>query len=421
MSNNATPNDTPQICLWNSPAPRGWRIVRMSDVFSRVLRKIDTDNLPVLTISAKIGFMTQEERYSRFMAGESLKRYIQLHRGEFAYNKGNSQTFPHGCVYPLNGYDKAAVPHVYFCFRSHLPVYEDFFAYYFASGALNEQLARINNTGVRNNGLLNISAEQFFTMEIPLPPFDEQRRIAAVLRSVDDAMDAAQAVSHLTRTVRQTLLQELLVRGIGHKRFKPTQIGNIPATWELTTIGQLCDFSSGNGFRPEDWSDTGLPIIRIQNLNGSRNFNYFAGEAMPRWLVERGTLLFSWAGVKGVSFGPHVWTGPRGVLNQHIYRVTPKPGVSQDWLYAALQFVTRRIEERAHGFKSSLVHVRKADITGQVVGLPPVAEQQQIGKRVLDGVEMDLVQGDYLTQVETLQRGLEQDLLTGRVRVPTGV
>ena len=93
------------------------------------------------------------------------------------------------------------------------------------------------------------------------------------------------------------------------------------------SIGDLCNFISGNGFRPSDWRSSGLPIIRIQNLNGSRSFNYFAGQPKEKWIVNPGDLLFAWAGVKGVSFGPTIWSGPRGVLNQHIFRVVPKKDV----------------------------------------------------------------------------------------------
>lgn len=146
------------------------------------------------------------------------------------------------------------------------------------------------------------------------------------------------------------------------------------------SIGDLCDFFSGNGFRPLDWRPSGLPIIRIQNLNGSQNFNYFDGEPKPKWIVEPGDLLFAWAGVKGVSFGPTIWPGPRGVLNQHIFRIVPKKGVDKYWLYLAMQVATRRIESNAHGFKSSLVHVQKDDITNQVVDLPPLPEQRKIAE-----------------------------------------
>ena len=137
----------------------------------------------------------------------------------------------------------------------------------------------------------------------------------------------------------------------------------------LSTIGDICDFESGNGFRPQDWAPRGLPIIRIQNLNGSNSFNYFDGEPEPGWLVEPGDLLFAWAGVKGVSFGPTIWNGPRGVLNQHIYRIRPRAGIDKRWLYYALSGITAEIERKAHGFKASLVHVRKSDITKAKVTL----------------------------------------------------
>lgn len=145
-----------------------------------------------------------------------------------------------------------------------------------------------------------------------------------------------------------------------------------------SSIGDLCDFTNGNGFRPLDWKQSGLPIIRIQNLNGSTTFNYFDGVPKEKWIVEPGDLLFAWAGVKGVSFGPTIWPGPRGVLNQHIFRVVPKPGVDKYWLYLALQVATGRIEANAHGFKSSLLHVQKDDITNQLVDRPPLAEQRKI-------------------------------------------
>ncbi len=145
-------------------------------------------------------------------------------------------------------------------------------------------------------------------------------------------------------------------------------------------LSELCSFMNGKGFRPSDWKPSGLPIIRIQNLNGSKSFNYFDGVARDEWIVEPGELLFAWAGVKGVSFGPTIWPGPKAVLNQHIYRVVPNKGIDTYWLYAALRLITSRIETKAHGFKSSLVHVHKEDITRQMIDLPSLAEQRKIAE-----------------------------------------
>lgn len=148
----------------------------------------------------------------------------------------------------------------------------------------------------------------------------------------------------------------------------------------LVKIGKLCNFSNGHGFTPKDWKPSGLPIIRIQNLNGSREFNYYQGKPNEDWIVNHGDLLFAWAGVKGVSFGPTIWNGPVGVLNQHIYRIHPLKGVNKKWLFYALKHVTLDIEKKAHGFKTSLVHVRKSDITGAYVAQLLPAEQANIAE-----------------------------------------
>ncbi len=186
--------------------------------------------------------------------------------------------------------------------------------------------------------------------------------------------------------------------------------------WLQKRIAEVCSFSGGYGFRPTDWSKSGLPIIRIQNLNGSKEFHYYSGKSDERWLVRPGELLFSWAGVRGVSFGPTIWPGPLAVLNQHIYRVHPKSGVDKEWLYLALKTVTSRIEARAHGFKSSLVHVRKSEIDAQLVMVPCLEEQRYIAKvfRTWDLAIRALE--DLLRAKRERKRGLMQQLLTGKRR-----
>lgn len=191
---------------------------------------------------------------------------------------------------------------------------------------------------------------------------------------------------------------------------------SISDDWKQATVGDLCSFSNGHGFRPPDWTDHGLPIIRIQNLNGSKNFNYFAGEPEKDWLVEPGTMLFAWAGTRGVSFGPTIWNGPLGVLNQHIFRVKPKKSVVPDWLFLALEAVTWEIERRAHGFKATLVHVRRSDITKQKILLPPIAEQQKIVHIISTWDEAIAKTKRLIAALRERKKGLMQQLLTGHIR-----
>jgi type I restriction enzyme, S subunit len=151
-------------------------------------------------------------------------------------------------------------------------------------------------------------------------------------------------------------------------------------TDQIVEVGDICSFINGHGFKAADWRTEGLPIIRIQNLNGSKDFNYFNGKINEKWLVHSGDILFAWAGVKGVSFGPTVWNGPRGLLNQHIYRVEPKGDFNRRWIYAVLERATIKIEAKAHGFKTSLVHVHKKDITSQKIKVPSRERQDEIAE-----------------------------------------
>jgi len=183
------------------------------------------------------------------------------------------------------------------------------------------------------------------------------------------------------------------------------------------SIAELCNFVNGNGFRPSDWKTSGLPIIRIQNLNGSRSFNYFDGQPKEDWIVEPGELLYAWAGVKGVSFGPTIWPGPKGVLNQHIYKVIPNERVDIHWLFAALKFVTAKIESNAHGFKSSLVHVHKEDITGQIVEVPTICEQKAIAIILRTWDEVIEKLDALITKSEKQHEALIRSLVFGKKRV----
>jgi len=114
--------------------------------------------------------------------------------------------------------------------------------------------------------------------------------------------------------------------------------GSLPDGWRWVRIGELCRLVNGDAYRESDWSTTGVPIIRIQNLNdGSKPFNYWAGSLQDRVVVESGNVLLAWSGTPGTSFGVHLWKGTKGVLNQHIFRVDIESNdVLPDWLVIAV-------------------------------------------------------------------------------------
>ncbi len=268
----------------------------------------------------------------------------------------------------------------------------------------------------------NLNTTILSALPLRLPALEIQVKIAEILTSVDRTIAATREVIDQTSAVKQGLLCRLLSRGVGHSALGRNASGReVPAGWRLRRLGDLCSFTNGWGFKAKEWSERGLPIIRIQNLNGSSDFKYFGGAPRDAWIVEEGDLLFAWAGVKGRSFGPYIWRGPRGVLNQHIYRVKPRDGVVKVWLYETLRQVTHEIEERAQGFKASLLHVRKADITSHGIAVPPRCEQLAIAERCNSAREMEAVEVSNLEAVERLKRALMDDLFSGRVEIDVSV
>lgn len=193
----------------------------------------------------------------------------------------------------------------------------------------------------------------------------------------------------------------------------------LPSGWSSPAIANVARLINGRGFKPHEWVTDGLPIIRIQNLNGSTDFNYYSGSYNPKIEVNTGDLLFAWSGSRGTSFGPHFWSGPKGVLNYHTWRVkVDESAISPDFFYHALRFLTRIIEDRAHG-ASALVHVQKWEM--EKFGFPcpnDRAEQQAIAAALTDadGVVAGLER--VIAKKRLIKQGAMQDLLTARRRLP---
>lgn len=189
--------------------PQKWPSAKLSDLVRRVQRQADGEDHPVMTISGKFGFRRQDEKFARFMAGDSVGRYLLLERGEFAYNKGNSKTFPQGCIYRLE-LDTALVPFVYFAFALSDSLDCEFYAHLFASGFLNRQLGRLINSGVRNDGLLNIYAEDFFGCEVPVPPRAVQKQIGELFGLLNSELQGLNRRLEQLRRQKRGLMQKLL-------------------------------------------------------------------------------------------------------------------------------------------------------------------------------------------------------------------
>ena len=146
----------------------------------------------------------------------------------------------------------------------------------------------------------------------------------------------------------------------------------------MVRLGDLFEFKNGRSFKKTEWKQTGLPIIRIQNLNNEdAPFNYFDDEYDSSIEVNSGDLLFSWSGTVGSSFGPHIWHREKGVLNQHIFKLNFIKEMEKRYAFYSLLFITAEIERSVVG-AVGLVHVTKKSLNEFQIPHPPIPEQQRI-------------------------------------------
>ena len=162
-----------------------WEQRKLGDVVKEITRNEPESEAPIMMITANNGFIEQSERYAFNNAGESLKKYILLKKGELAYNHGASKLRPYGSCFALTTAENARIPFVYHCFSAENQNAE-FMSIELNGAEIENQLRKIVSSGARMDGLLNISFDEYTSVSVLLPGTEEQDRIADFFRHLDN-------------------------------------------------------------------------------------------------------------------------------------------------------------------------------------------------------------------------------------------
>ncbi len=187
-----------------------WEQRKLSEVVTEIKRTDEKSDAPVMMITAENGFINQSERYSTNNAGQSLKKYILLEKGELAYNHGASKLRPYGSCFALTTEEKARIPFVYHCFSTETENSE-FLSIVLNGKAVEKQLRRIVSSGARMDGLLNISFDEYTSIPVMLPRKDEQDRIAEYFKNLDHLITLHQRKLDELNQVKKGMLQQMFV------------------------------------------------------------------------------------------------------------------------------------------------------------------------------------------------------------------
>ncbi|WHP40421.1 restriction endonuclease subunit S [Lysinibacillus boronitolerans] len=267
-----------------------------------------------------------------------------------------------------------------------------------------------------------------------LPLLKEQQKIASILSTVDEQIDKTEQLILKTKELKKGLMQKLLTKGIGHKEFKQTELGKIPAEWELIKIEELInrgfitshiDGNHGSLYpRANEFIDSGIPYISANSIkNGRVNFE------MAKYLSEKRASKFKKGVAKNgdVLFAHNATVGPVAKLKTDL-----------DFVILSTSLTLFRCEAKVlspdylmYYLMSPLFINQYQKIMGQTTRnqvpitvqkqlqciIPNIKEQQKIAS-ILSTVDAQIeVYEEENAKYEELKKGLMQKLLTGQIRV----
>ena len=187
-----------------------WEQRKLEEVVKEVTRNDPTSEAPIMMITANNGFIEQSERYAFNNAGESLKKYILLEKGELAYNHGASKLRPYGSCFALTTAENARIPFVYHCFSAEEQNAE-FMSIELNGFNVENQLRKIVSSGARMDGLLNISFAEYASVSVLLPEIEEQNRIADFFCTLDNLITLHQRELEKLKNLKKACLEKMFV------------------------------------------------------------------------------------------------------------------------------------------------------------------------------------------------------------------
>ena len=187
-----------------------WEKEKLNQIVKKVTRKNSKLQTSLsLTISAECGIINQNLFFNRQIASRDMSNYFLIKQGEFAYNKSYSKSAPFGTIKRLNRYNQGALSSLYIVFCP-TKVDSDYLVSYFDSSYWYKQLSMISTEGVRNHGLLNVSPNDFFDMNLSIPYDDkEQQKIGDFFSRLDKLLDLQQQKIDKLELLKKALLQKL--------------------------------------------------------------------------------------------------------------------------------------------------------------------------------------------------------------------
>lgn len=276
-----------------------------------------------------------------------------------------------------------------------------------------------------------INSKELSDLLIFLPAVTEQKKIAEILTTLDEAIENTDQIIEKTKEVRKGLMQRLLTCGIGHKKFKKTEIGEIPEEWKIVSLEVLFDFINGHAFYTDGYVNEGYRVIDLLNITTEGKFQLtekdkFVSEEVynkyPKVHLHKDDIIIIMTDItpdkKLLGKSAIVDGSGKYVLNQRVGCLRKKD-VTFDLGFIRYVINSDMAHKKFvyHSLGTAQFYINTPTIKNMKVTLPPLSEQYKITE-ILSDVDTKIEKEEgYKAELEQLKKALMQVLLTGKIRV----
>jgi type I restriction enzyme S subunit len=411
--------------------PEEWNILPLKNLISNIQSGIwgeepdNSNNIYPILRSTDIlhkGDIVIETAALRKIPEEKVSRY-QLNYGDILIvsSSGSPHLLGRTAFFTNQKKDKILFSNFLIRVVSNTSITPKYLYYLLNSHYYQQFLVKIQET---TSGLRNLSKSNLIENLYPIPPLNEQQKIASILSNVDNVIQKTDRVIEQTQRLKKGLMQRLLTKGIRHTKFKITKLGEIPEEWDLQKLNSLCrTINDGTHFTPKYISD-GIPFLRITDIQQSdidwsktkRISLEEHKELTKRCKPELGDVLLSKNGTIGITKIVN-WKNPFSIFVSLCLIKPIHEKLNNHYLKYILPSELCLNQIRKRSKQGTITNLHLEEIRDFLIPLPPIKEQQKIAS-ILSIVD-DLIQKlqDKKKSEETLKKGLMQQLLTGKIRV----
>ena len=302
------------------------------------------------------------------------------------------------------------------------------FIYYLSISPEFRNIAIKSMTG--SSGRQRVQKDVLENVEIKLPPLEEQEKIANILSCLDDKIELNNEMNKTLEEMAQSIFKRWFVDfEFPNEDGKPykssggemvdSELGMIPKGWEVKCIYDLAEYINGTSFKAKDYSEKGLPIIKIAELkNGvTDGTKFFSGEKDKKFYLKNGDILFSWSGNPDTSIDTFIWDKGDAILNQHIFKVIPKFDKGYAFTYLMLKYLKSTFTHIARNKQTTgLGHVTVKDLKELKIALcfSKIKEFNEVAQPIVDLIFENNMN---IEQLNKIRDSLLPKLMSGEIRV----